>query len=162
MVSIVRHRVWLAAAGCAVAALAVASLSGQDLVLLNHSPSIPTGLYVRTDQPVALGAFVTVRARDVAPAEAERRAFADDGDRFIKRVAAASGQIVCSDGQRIVVDGSPVAERYDGADMPLGWSGCRVLADSEVLLLGESPDSFDGRYWGVTNIDVIEGVWRRL
>jgi type IV secretory pathway protease TraF len=36
------------------------------------------------------------------------------------------------------------------------------LAANEVLLLGDTADSFDGRYWGPVSVDLIEGVWRKL
>ena len=42
------------------------------------------------------------------------------------------------------------------------WEGCVDLQSGEVLLLGDAPDSFDGRYWGVTPATQIEGVWRPL
>jgi type IV secretory pathway protease TraF len=157
-----RNRLLILAAGCAVAAIAAASFLHQEMILFNHSPSIPVGLYLRTDHRVTAGAIVTVRARDVAPEEARRRHFADETDRFIKRVAAVGGTEVCGDGRRITIGGAVVAERHPDADVAFGWSGCRVLAEDEVLLLGESADSFDGRYWGPTNIDLIEGVWRKL
>jgi len=42
------------------------------------------------------------------------------------------------------------------------WSGCVTLDEAHVFLLGETPYSFDGRYWGPTSIDRIEGVWRKF
>jgi type IV secretory pathway protease TraF len=157
-----RHRLLILAAGCAIAAIAAASFLHRDLILFNHSPSIPIGLYLRTDHQVTAGAIVTVRARHVAPEEARRRRFSDETDRFIKRVAAVGGTEVCGDESRITIGGAVIAERHPDANVPLGWSGCRVLAEDEVLLLGESTDSFDGRYWGPTNVTLIEGVWRKL
>jgi len=174
-----RSRFILVLAGVAAAALTAAALTApRDLVLYNHSPSVPEGLYVRTSDPVTVGAFVTVRARDVAPEQAHRRWFEDTTDRFIKRVAAVGGARVCSDGRRLVVGGDgdgvgddddnrrrSVAIRIvdDGADPSIrGWRGCRVLAPGEVLLLGDTQDSFDGRYWGPISVQLIEGVWRRL
>jgi type IV secretory pathway protease TraF len=154
--------VLLLGGGVAPALAAAALAAPRDLILYNPSPSVPQGLYVRIDAPVSVGAFVTVRARDVAPEEARRRGFEDASDRFIKRVAAAAGQRVCGDGEHLRVDGVVVAHRHEHARMPLAWNGCRVLADNEVLLLGESADSFDGRYWGAAPVDLIEGVWRKL
>ena len=175
---------------CAVLAGAAAVAANQrDLIIYNHSPSVPQGFYLRTDTPIRVGAFVTVRARDVAPAEAHRRGFEAPSDRFIKRVAAAAGARVCSDGQRLVVSGDnivivgaadhvvdgDVGDRRAAAVRVLhpvgdgrghqhlvGWRGCRVLATNEVLLLGDTADSFDGRYWGPVSVDLIEGVWRKL
>lgn len=195
-----RPRSVLLLAGGVAAALAAAALAAprDDLLLYNHSPSVPEGVYVRTRAPVTVGAFVTVRARDVAPEEAHRRGFEDASDRFIKRVAAAAGARVCGDGRRLVVSGDNIvigadneqqhaaaggddhggggagdgrraaAVRVvhvvdDGDDQHLvGWRGCRVLADREVLLLGDTADSFDGRYWGPVSVDLIEGVWRKI
>lgn len=180
-----RDRPLLILAGLAVvAALGIAAaVEPQDLVLYNHSPSVPPGLYVRSGAPIAVGAFVTVRASDVAPEEARRRRFEGPTDRFIKRVAATGGARVCGDGRRLTVDDivvvGAVGDRDDGGDedrhavaVPLhhddanddrvGWRGCRVLADNELLLLGDTADSFDGRYWGPVSTRSVEGVWRRL
>jgi type IV secretory pathway protease TraF len=192
-----RPRSVLLLAGGVAAALATAALAApRDLVLYNHSPSVPEGFYVRTNAPVAVGAFVTVRARDVAPEQAASRGFDDASDRFIKRVAAAAGARVCGDGRRVVVSGDNIVvgaddqhqhaaadgrddvggggddghrraaavrvlHAVDDADV-VGWRGCRVLAEGEVLLLGDTADSFDGRYWGPVRVELIEGVWRRF
>ncbi|MGE0046052.1 MAG: S26 family signal peptidase, partial [Hyphomonadaceae bacterium] len=134
------------------------------VVLFTHSPSIPTGFYRRTASPVEVGEVVTERARDVALIEASRRHYAGDGDRFIKRVAAIAGQDVCSDGQTLQIDGVEVARVFVpvGREAPSAWVGCRRLTSDEILLLGDSPDSFDGRYWGPVSASLVEGVWRPL
>lgn len=197
-----RSRSVLVLGGAVAAALAAAALTApRDLLLYNDSPSVPEGIYVRTSAPVTVGAFVTVRARDVAPDEAHRRGFEDASDRFIKRVAAAAGARVCGDGRRLSVEGEDIVvvgadeqQHHNGAGVDdvaggdgvdrrrraavrvvrvvddddqahqriAGWRGCRTLADGEVLLLGDTPDSFDGRYWGPVSVDLIEGVWRKL
>ncbi|MEZ5970863.1 MAG: S26 family signal peptidase [Hyphomonadaceae bacterium] len=154
---------WLGGAVLALAALVFASGgASRDVVLFNHSPSVPVGFYVRDSADLALGMFVTVRARDVAPVEAARHRYDDEGDRFIKRLAAIAGQHVCSDGRVLSVDGVDVAVAQNRPGAPHGWVGCRTLASSEILLLGDSTDSFDGRYWGPIHSDLIEGVWRPL
>lgn len=154
----------IAGAISAIAALAIASLSNDTVVLFNHSPSVPTGFYVRTTARIDPGAFVTVRAVDVAPLEAHRRRYDHNADRFIKRVTAVGGQTVCGDGRRVMIDGRVAASVYAGGDRvtPNGWVGCRTLRADEVLLLGDSADSFDGRYWGPISNRLIEGVWRPL
>lgn len=155
------HKLWF---GSAVLALVVLVLNGaqQDVVLFNHSPSVPIGLYVRGSGDPALGMFVTVRARDVAPTAAAAHEYEDEDDRFIKRLAAAAGQHVCSDGRMLSIDGVEAAAVENRAGAPQGWVGCRTLAPSEILLLGDSEDSFDGRYWGPISDDLIEGLWRPL
>ncbi len=133
-----------------------------DGLLYNHSPSIPPGLYVRTSGPVGPASIVTVRAVDVAPDYARCRGFTDSGDRFIKRVAAIGGAEVCAHGTDMRVNGHVIAYRREqdseGRDLH-AWVGCRSLTDGEVLLLGDTNDSFDGRYWGPISRDEIEGVW---
>ena len=178
-----RRRSYLILAGAAGVGLILAAFANaRDVVIFNHSPSIPTGFYVRTDTPIAVGAFVTVRARDVAAGEAQRRRFEDATDRFIKRVAAVGGARICAAGRRLIVNGGAIIavvadirtndDAGSGGAAPAGddddrqgltgWQGCRTLAEDEILLLGDSEDSFDGRYWGPTNISLVEGVWRKL
>ena len=156
-------KLWLGGAVAALAALVfVSGAASQDVVLFNHSPSVPVGFYVRESGDLERGMFVTVRARDVAPIEAAAHRYNDEGDRFIKRLAAVAGQHVCSDGRMLSVDGVEVATVQNRAGASRGWVGCRTLASSEILLLGDSTDSFDGRYWGPIRSDLIEGVWRPL
>jgi type IV secretory pathway protease TraF len=61
------------------------------------------------------------------------------------------------------IEGAVVAYAYrsDGHERQT-WVGCRRLLSGEVLLLGDTSDSFDGRYWGPTPVTLIEGVWRKL
>lgn len=161
-----RQNAWLVPATLAAGALLAATLSTTaDLLIYNPSASVPRGLYVRTETPVRPGAFVTVRAADVAFDYARLRNFTDTGDRFIKRVAASQGQIVCAEGATVSIGGARRVHRFErdayGRRLP-SWNGCRTLSRDEVFLLGDTPDSFDGRYWGPVRRDQIEGVWRPL
>ncbi|KAF0180773.1 MAG: putative conjugal transfer protein [Caulobacteraceae bacterium] len=134
-------------------------------VIYNGSPSVPVGFYIRDQRPLGLGAYVTLRAEDAAPAYAQLRDFTDRTDRFIKRVAATGGARICADGDRVILPGDGVVERVSrdtaGRELPT-WQGCRTLGADEVFLVGDTADSFDSRYWGPVRRDVIEGVWRRL
>ncbi|MBK6705882.1 MAG: S26 family signal peptidase [Caulobacteraceae bacterium] len=130
--------VLLIAAACvsAVVLIAAAELNRRDVVLFNATPSVPTGFYLRTETPVVKGAFVTVRAADVAGRYATLRQFTDTGDRFIKRVAAREGDRVCAEGERVSVglrphQGHARQRRTRTADMgrlPC-FAGWRVLPD---------------------------------
>jgi conjugative transfer signal peptidase TraF len=153
----------IAGAG-AIALLAAAELSRRDVVLFNATPSVPTGFYVRSDAPVREGVFVTVRAADVARDYAAMRHFADIGDRFIKRVAARAGVRVCGNGASVQVGAQTLTRAtHDSAGRALPtWEGCHVLHAGEMFLMGETPDSFDSRYFGIVSEDAIEGVWKRL
>lgn len=151
----------------ALAALAVAALpvfSAHELLLYNPSSSISPGFYLRTAEEPRHGAVVTVRASDVAPAYARARDFTDPGDRFLKRIAAVAGDVVCAHENAMVVNQRPLPRQTRdaaGRALPL-WQGCRALLPGEVLLLGDTEASFDGRYWGPVSERLIEGVWRPL
>ncbi|MFN3465363.1 MAG: S26 family signal peptidase [Terricaulis sp.] len=162
----VRWRLLLLTGAAAIAASAAFAWGpAQDRLLYNHTPSVPTGLYLRTDAAIARGAFVTVRARDVAPMAARARNFDGPQDRFIKRIAAAAGDRVCAEGDVLTINDGPAIPRraQDSAGVALErWNGCRTLLDHEVLLLGDAATSFDGRYWGPIDRRHLEGVWRPL
>ncbi|UPT64856.1 MAG: S26 family signal peptidase [Hyphomonadaceae bacterium JAD_PAG50586_4] len=137
----------------------------QRVLIYNPSDSVPSGFYLRSDDPLSLGSFATVAAIDVAPEYAAMRGYDDHSDFFLKRVRAIAGQQVCGDGQVVSIDGVQVAVRntHDehGRVLPT-WEGCRTLAEGEVFLLGDTEDSFDGRYWGPTLVSSIEAAWRPL
>lgn len=150
----------------AMVALALASFVFRDIIIFNGSRSMPIGLYLRqADADIGVGSVVTARAASVSPEYAAARAFIDPNDRFIKRVAAAAGDEVCAEGQEVRINGRAAATRafQDSAGRTLPrWRGCVTLAEDEFFLLGESPDSFDSRYWGPIERQDIEGVWRPL
>lgn len=150
--------------GCALFAVAL-HFRPQDVLLYNDSTSIPPGLYLRTQRPIERGSIVTVRATDVASTYAALRQFSDPDDRFIKRVAAHDGDIVCAQGVTLTINGAHVATRFvqdsAGRSLPT-WTGCQRLSPHQVLLLGDAADSFDGRYWGPISTELVEGVWRPL
>jgi type IV secretory pathway protease TraF len=158
-------RASLAAGGAAIAALGFAALSPNDVLLYNPSNSLQPGVYIRSGEPVVPGSVVTIAARDLGSTYVSERGFTDSGDRFLKRVAAMEGDTVCSQAGVIGINGKPVAETRaedsSGAALP-SWSGCVTISDTEVFLLGDTAESFDGRYWGVTSTADIEGVWRKF
>jgi len=163
--ALAHRRIAIVAGIAAIGLVAAASATRLDVALYNGTPSMPVGLYLRTSGAVERGAIVTVRAVDVTPGYAEERNFTDPGDRFLKRVVGVAGDVVCASGAQITLNGAWVAERQarDAAGRALpAWSGCVTLDGDHVFLLGDAPDSFDGRYWGPTPIERIEGVWRPM
>lgn len=124
---------------------------------------MPQGIYVRMHSPIVRYSIVTVRARDVALNYATARRFTDANDRFLKRVAAVDGDVVCAFGPLVTINHELTLQRRTvdnvGRTLPT-WSGCRRLND-QVFLIGDTADSFDGRYWGPVASDLIEGVWGR-
>ncbi len=148
-----------------LAGIGLAVLRPQDLILYNPSDSIPKGFYVRAGSELVRGSIVTIRSIDAAPDYAANRNFVDDGDRFLKRIAAMEGDTVCAEGSTVSVNGKLVAERaeVDAAGDPLpSWTGCITLDAGQAFLLGDHPGSFDGRYWGISESADLTGPWRPL
>jgi len=132
----------------------------------NASASAPIGLYAVTPGSQAEpGDMVIARVPDAFRRLAAMRHYLPMNVPLVKRVAAAAGDEVCGLGQEIFVNGRPAAERrlVDGAGraMPT-WSGCVRLRGRQLFLLTDTPASFDGRYFGVTEGTEIVGKARLL
>jgi len=150
---------------------AIVAVSGLALLpspkpapwLVNETSSLPRGVYALTRARPAAGAIVAVtpppRARPYlatlgAPAEA----------RLLKHVAAGPGAWACHDGRRMRwARGEAEAHSRDRRGRPLPtWRGCRRLGPDELLLVGESPLSFDSRYFGPVKAAAVDGVYREV
>ncbi|QTC92791.1 S26 family signal peptidase [Brevundimonas goettingensis] len=142
----------------------LALIAGETpaLALVNESPSLPRGLYVR--QPGAAlerGAIVAI------PQPAMARAYLADLGMpaevlLIKRVAAIGGDRVCRDGARLTVSQRVAAvleADRRGRRLP-SWSGCRRLKPDELFVLGDTPSSFDSRYFGPVSAGQVTGIFR--
>ncbi|MDA7946075.1 MAG: S26 family signal peptidase [Hyphomicrobiaceae bacterium] len=134
-------------------------------VIWNASQSVSVGLYFVQDRDPARGDLVLVRFPDWVALIASRRDYLFPDLPAVKKVAALSGDVVCRLEETITINGMPVAtaQRRDGwgRKMPL-WSGCRMLKAGEVFLLNDHPQSFDGRYFGVTGMSDVIGVARPI
>lgn len=145
---------------------AVQALAPAPLVLVNTSPSEPTGLYVRSRLPPAVGriiAFVPPPGAYpyVAEAMPERARTS-----ILKAVRGGPGDLVCADERRVRVNDQvwPAAARLDrrGRSLPQ-WRDCRRLAVDEVFVLSTRiPNSFDSRYYGPVHRAEILGVYTPL
>lgn len=154
----------------AVAAL-VASLVWQPrpLMVWNASASAPVGLYaVASAAEARTGEMVIAWTPAPARSLAAERHYLPSNVPLVKRIAAAGGDRVCAIGETIRVNGRHVAARRetDGKGRPMpSWTGCRDLAQGEYFLLMGSPDSFDGRYFGLTRREELVGravlLWAR-
>lgn len=149
----------------ALLCVVVTMTRARPVMIYNPSQSVPSGFYLRSSEPLRRGDFVTVAAASVAPEYAALRGYVDRSDRFLKRVAATEGQVVCALDELITIDGRRTASRVErdaeGRRLP-AWRGCQRLSAGELFLLGDTNDSFDGRYWGPTPVRLIEGTWRPL
>ncbi len=146
------------------AAMALGSLCHTLVppVLINESPSLPRGLYWRVwGAAPGIGSIVALPQPESGRAYLSRLGLPDE-ILLIKRVAAAGPDRVClTDGTLQLPSGQVPVRRTDrrGVALP-AWSGCRQLADGELFLLGDTPTSFDSRYFGPVDRAAIAGVYR--
>lgn len=148
--------------GCTAAPIA-ASLIWKPPVLLvwNASASAPVGLYrLHGGEPVRPGDMAIAWTPEPARSLAARRRYLPANVPLVKRVAAVAGDEVCAADEAVSINGRLVAtrRRSDAAGrlMPW-WNGCRQLIEGEYFLLMDSPASFDGRYFGVTQSKCLLG-----
>lgn len=151
----------------ALCALATVVVSPCPRLVWNASASMPVGLYwVSPGVPAGTGDPVVARAPAPVRALAARRRYLPLNVPLVKRVAAVPGDEVCALGARLFVDSRPLVTRRaaDRRGRPLPWwSGCVRLREGERLLLAPgNPDSFDGRYFGVSAPRDILGKARLL
>lgn len=141
-----------------------ATVLPQPMFLINASPSVAPGLYVRTGDAPAVGrllAFHTPR-----PGRAYAREHLPELERgsILKPIVGSVGSWVCSEHGRLELDGrvlGPVAAwDRQGAPLPR-WSGCRRLSNAEYLVFSSRiPNSFDSRYYGPVPASDVIGVYR--
>jgi conjugative transfer signal peptidase TraF len=139
------------------------------LLVWNASASAPVGLYrVHPGQMPGRGDLVIARTPAAVRQLAARRRYVPANVPLVKRVAAAKGDRLCASGRTITINGRTAAVRrrtdVAGRTMPW-WRGCRVLGPGEIFLLMDSPNSFDGRYFGITRRPDLVGravlLWAR-
>lgn len=164
-----RRRGAMALAGISCLAATIVA-PPKPRLLWNASASAPIGLYwVKPDASVSVGDLAVARLPRSASWLAAQRHYLPSGVPLVKRVAAASGTIVCASGPYVLI-GNGAAFRRRRADIAgralPWWEGCRRLRPGEIFLLtAEAPDSFDGRYFGVTQRRDVVGkavlLWPR-
>ncbi|MCH4267313.1 MAG: S26 family signal peptidase [Brevundimonas sp.] len=133
------------------------------LALINESPSLARGLYVRTGEKLSPGAIVAVPQTEAARPYLERLGMPADL-LLLKRVVALGGERVCAADEGVMAPGrrAPRLERdRRGMDLP-AWRECRALEPDELFLLGDTPGSFDSRYFGPVRRSDVVGVYREV
>ena len=150
----------LIVAAAAIAMLCFTGNASSARLVWNTTASAPTGLYSIEQGTWRVGDRVAVRPSASLAGDLDRRGVLPLGKLLIKRVVAGLGDTVCRDGERVTVNGSLAATTKttsrSGKLLP-SWKGCRRLSASEVLLLGDTADSYDGRYFGVTLAEAVVG-----
>jgi conjugative transfer signal peptidase TraF len=131
------------------------------LLVWNSSASAPVGLYrVHPGEVSGHGDVVIARTPVAIRHLAAERRYVPANVPLVKRVAAEDGDRVCASRRTIWINRQVAAlrRRTDAAGRTMPWwRGCRTLAKSEIFLLGDGPDSFDGRYFGITRRSELIG-----
>lgn len=154
----------IAGLAAALVLLALATDRGAcPRLVLNLSPSVPTGFYVVASRPIRRHALVLVRLPERTATLAARRGYLPPRARLLKPIAARAGDSVCRIGGRLSINRrlAAIARASDEAGRGLPrWQGCRRLAADELLVLSPAPNSFDGRYFGPLSRASVCGIAR--
>lgn len=121
----------------------------SHLIVINESRSLPRGLYRLSAAPIQRGAIVAIVPPPAARAYLQSLGAPEDA-RLLKRIAGAGGDLVCmrQSGLATPAGELSVAVRDRMGRLLPSWRGCRRLEPEELLVLGDSHDSFDSRYFG--------------
>ncbi len=137
----------------------------KDRLIWNRTGSAPQGLYWLSNEPITKGRWVVVSARSVSAKWAQSHGYVGPDWPLLKQTSGVPGDIVCRNGQTILINGEAVASAHlidsTGRILP-DWEGCFRLSEDQVFLLNTHPDSLDGRYFGITKKDELDGVAIRL
>lgn len=142
-------------------AMLIASAWGQARLVWNFTPSIPVGLYRVEDRSWGKSDRVALKPSGPLLETLQQSGVLKHGRLLMKRVAAVAGDNVCRVGLQVLVNGAPIVLARDDETLPT-WSGCIALQQGQVFLLGETDDSFDGRYFGVTSAKDVVGPVRSV
>jgi type IV secretory pathway protease TraF len=143
--------------------LCVPATMASARLVWNVTASAPPGLYSIAHADARIGDRVAIQPEILLAVDLERRGILRRGKVLIKKIIAGQGDTVCRDGAYVTVNGSlvAVARSQSGSGMSLPvWLGCRTLEHADVFLLGDTADSYDGRYFGITRRDEVIGPVR--
>ena len=164
----VRATLWSAASfiGLALVALPTTGIL-PPLLLYNPSESAPLGWYrVEAFDSISRGDLVVANLPKDAAELAVQRGYLPSGVPVIKTVRALEGDRVCEVEGWLQINGMQSVRTLPadraGRPLPSPWKTCQQLQEDEILLLSNrTPDSFDGRYFGlVRRADIIgRAVW---
>lgn len=162
------RRVFCFAAAVLLLSVIAPNVGMQRLVVINTSPSVAPGLYLRSCEPPSVGQLVDFRIPPAARDYVRGRTGKNGGDWYIlKPIFAGPGDRVDTTGAWLVVNGRRVAPMPpetdgDGRRLPR-WQADRVLHIGEFFVFSNCiPNSFDSRCYGPIHQEQISAVRRPL
>lgn len=134
------------------------------LALVNESPSLPRGLYLKRPGEAPDRASIVAIPQPAGARDYLAGLGMPPSVLLIKRVAAVPGDEVCRRGDQVATPGrvTPALSRDARGQALPAWSGCRRLAAGELFLLGDTASSFDSRYFGIVRRSDVVGVYREV
>ncbi|MCZ8283149.1 MAG: signal peptidase I [Aquidulcibacter sp.] len=149
-----------------VANTALPQLKTKPPVILNETPSMAKGAYLRMGEVDGLkrGDIIAMPMNSAARNYLVKKLGYPKDTILIKRVAGLSGDLVCRQDSVVTINKRTLAAaRSDRQGIPIpAWHGCRTLPPNEVFLLGDHPSSFDSRYFGPITKDELVGIYRAV
>jgi len=142
------------------------NLGLQRVLVINTSPSVAPGLYLRSSEQPAIGKLVDFRIPPTARDYLRGRTGNDGEDWYIlKPIAAGPGDRVDTTGPWLVINGrqvAPMPPQTDGNGRRLPrWRADRVLRTGEFFVFSDRiPNSFDSRCYGPITRGQIAAVRR--
>ena len=144
------------------------TLFGHRVVVINTSPSVAPGLYVRCAMEPVVGRIVDFRIPSLARHYVQVRTGQDGEDWYIlKPIAAGPGDRVDTTGSSLIINGraiAPMPPDFDSAGRPLPvWRQNRVLESDEFFVFSARiRNSFDSRCYGPIKREQIDAVRKPL
>lgn len=146
----------------AIAVLILAPfLEHQQRLIWNRTASAPIGLYWVKDGPITYDRWAVLSPKSDAGQWAKTHGYVGESWPLLKAIAGLPGDKICRENETILINGDvrAIALKQDNLQRELPvWSGCRILSKDEIFLLNAHPKSLDGRYFGITKLEDVDGI----
>jgi conjugative transfer signal peptidase TraF len=158
------HPVFTAGAGFTAALAAFSMLFADRQIVINTSPSVRPGLYIRTSDEPRVGAIVDFRIPPAARGYVRGRTGNAGEDWYIiKPIVAGPGDLVDTTGKWLVINGRQIAlmppqNDRSGRQLPIWHERCTLRSDEFFVFSSRIPNSFDSRCYGPVHRGQIESV----
>lgn len=147
-----------------VALVIIPGLSWRRVLVINTSPSVAPGLYLRSSDEPAVGKLVDFCIPPAARGYVRGRT-GNGGENWyiLKPIVAGPKDRVDTTSGWLIINGrriAPMPPRTDGNGRPLPvWRESRVLAADEFFVFSDRiPNSFDSRCYGPISREWISAV----
>ena len=157
-----RHKIMLAMPAFGIALLVVKPLLNPvPLVMWNASASVPIGWYFVEKRQPKIGEIAVIKPTDWVQIYASSRGYLPQDVWLLKPVHAVHPSIICRFGSHVFIDGKQIAKAKIVDKMyrvlPI-WRGCIALSSTQYFVLGRHRDSFDSRYFGPVEQNLVVGT----